>query len=231
MSTPTLVFCSRCEQYKPPSEFYKNSRRSSGIDCYCKLCMNAQSAANYQKNKEKRNAQARAWAAAHPEKMREHAERHKEKHPDAGRERVRKSYAKHREARLAADKARREGNKEMYLQRERASYAKHKAARAARFKKWAADNKERIAAYAAERRAARRNSTPVWLSDKQYDQILDWYKSAEIMEQLTGYKWHVDHIVPLRGRTVSGLHVPWNMQVLPATENLKKSNIAWPDMP
>ena len=156
---------------------------------------------------------------------------YKENHPEAGRARVRKSYTKHREKRLAADKARREANKEMYLQRERASYAKHKAARSARMKKWAANNKDRIAAYAAERRAARRKSTPKWLSDEQFDQILDWYKSAEIMSQLTGRKCHVDHIVPLRGKTVSGLHVPWNMQVLFAEDNLKKNNIAWPDMP
>ncbi len=74
-----------------------------------------------------------------------------------------------------------------------------------------------IRRYEAERRASELRATPKWLSKEQKAEIFQIYKSCP-----EGY--HVDHIIPLKGNNVSGLHVPWNLQHLLASDNIKKSN-------
>ena len=75
-----------------------------------------------------------------------------------------------------------------------------------------------------KRRAKKFHATPSWLTNQDLEHIKFFYSLAKDMESLTGTKYHVDHIVPLQGRNVSGLHVPWNLQVITATNNLSKSN-------
>ena len=87
--------------------------------------------------------------------------------------------------------------------------------------------KENPALNAASSRAynARKcGAEPKWLSDCQKAHIKRTYKLSKLMSEIVGEQYHVDHIVPLKGENVCGLHVPWNLSVVPAEVNLKKSN-------
>lgn len=82
---------------------------------------------------------------------------------------------------------------------------------------WQSANLSKKNATNARRRAAKYNATPAWADS---DDILSFYEEAARLTVDTGIKHHVDHIVPLQGGTVCGLHVNWNLQVIPASENL-----------
>jgi hypothetical protein len=89
---------------------------------------------------------------------------------------------------------------------------------------WKANNKTQVRADTKARRRKHRDATPLWLTRKQKSEIRQLYQIAITMTQTTGEQYVVDHIVPLRGESVCGLHVPWNLRVITQEENLKKSN-------
>lgn len=89
---------------------------------------------------------------------------------------------------------------------------------------WDQNNASKKTAISARRRASKLNATPSWLTAKHFTEIQSFYTLAKEREERTGDKYHVDHICPLQGENVCGLHVPWNLQVIPASENLAKSN-------
>ncbi len=92
--------------------------------------------------------------------------------------------------------------------------------------KWAKANPEARRMSTALRHAWKLQATPSWFTKEHKAQIADIYEQAVLAEQLTGVKHHVDHIEPLQGEDRCGLHVPWNLQILEATENLSKGNRA-----
>lgn len=119
------------------------------------------------------------------------------------------------------------------------SYHQTKDARKPVGEKWREANKEHLSNYSKEyrkaikdkvafwngtRRALKIKATPPWLSQDQLDQIAYYYTLSKDAYILTGEDHHVYHIIPLKGRNICGLHVPWNLQVLSKSENLRKGN-------
>ncbi len=86
------------------------------------------------------------------------------------------------------------------------------------------EGKARAKRESALRKRRNRKATPKWLTKEQKQQIVDTYELMRDCRTITGEDYHVDHIVPLRGENICGLHVPWNLQVLPAYVNINKSN-------
>lgn len=83
---------------------------------------------------------------------------------------------------------------------------------------------EQFTSYSAKRRAVKRNAVPNWLTEWDEFVIDELYDLAQKRTKTTGILWHVDHIIPLQSKLVCGLHVPANLQVIPAKDNLRKGN-------
>jgi len=126
---------------------------------------------------------------------------------DARRTQSRASRERHIEARRQYDL-------ERYQQPERRAWQKSQATG------WAKSNPGKRNAIISARRAWVKRATPAWLSDQQRAEIRAFYLAA----RSRGTGFHVDHIVPLRGRNVCGLNVPWNLQILTKAENIAKGN-------
>jgi len=91
-------------------------------------------------------------------------------------------------------------------------------------KAWKERNTTWVRADTKARRRKHRQATPSWLTKKEKAEIRQLYQIAITMSKTTGEQYVIDHIVPLRGEAVCGLHVPWNLRVITQEENLKKSN-------
>ena len=96
---------------------------------------------------------------------------------------------------------------------------KEKAAK--RTKRWVKANPSHASALWASMKSARKAATPFWAD---FNIINFLYATRLYMQQDTQTDWHVDHVVPIKGKRVSGLHVHFNLRVVPARFNLQKSN-------
>lgn len=92
-------------------------------------------------------------------------------------------------------------------------------------KKCYQNNKEKSHAHSAKYRANKRKAVPKWFNDLMKKEVEALFAIAKQKTLETGIKHEVDHIIPLKGETVSGLHVPWNLQVITQFENRSKRNL------
>jgi hypothetical protein len=176
----------------------------------------------YQRNKAQIKAATKKWKTEHHdqvlvleragyqrniEKRREYQHGYAVEHKPEIAERSGRRYAAQRERILLINSKWRKSNPDKVKQYQAENRKRHAG---------------RVNANNAKRRAARIQATPPWLTAEQFKRIEKFYIEAKRLEQADGVARHVDHIYPLIGKTCRGLHVPWNLQILTATENLYK---------
>lgn len=186
--------CIDCANEKPVNDFPKNPRMDDGHLNRCKPCEYARIEEWKKRNKGRVKFLRDRWRKNNPEQFKQHLVKYQSKTVEKRGAARRSRYANNREKELAKCKAYQKGNVE-YQSRKNAT-----------------------------RRAAHTKATPKWLTAIQKAQIAEFYEISKAKSVQTGIKQHVDHIVPLRGKIATGLHVPWNMQVLTGVENNKKFN-------
>jgi 5-methylcytosine-specific restriction endonuclease McrA len=89
--------------------------------------------------------------------------------------------------------------------------------------RWQKANKGRVNAQNKAYKVAKINRTPPWLTKEHLAVMTEVYETAAMLST-DECRYEVDHILPLRGENVSGLHVPWNLQILTREENARKNN-------
>lgn len=161
----------------------------------CTVCAKEASAKWKQDNPELEKARQDAYCAANRERRRNSTKLWREANADHRKKYIAEHYAANKERILESGRQRR------------------------------AANRHKVAALAAAKRAEKDQRTPKWLIKQDFADMRSIYAMANELSRAYGFPWHVDHIIPLKGRNVSGLHTPANLQILPGEMNRKKSNL------
>jgi hypothetical protein len=138
--------------------------------------------------------------------------------------RCKAKYERRKEVQLKKAKAWRSANKDKYREAIQSWRERNPGRSEQTIKEWAKRNPDKVNAKWMKREASKKMRTPAWLTSDELWMMEQAYDIAAKRTAILGFSFHVDHIVPLQGKTVSGLHVPWNLQVLPAKLNQQKSN-------
>ncbi len=191
--------CCHCRAIKPFNEFYKNNSTKDGYSFDCRNCRNISAKNSYQKNKPKILEYQKKYGIENKEKLKYKSAEYYKLHRDEIIKKESTKYWNDKDKKREYDRKHREEAREKYR---------------AASRRWAKNHPERKNADTMARRAAIAQRLPSWAD---LNSIRIFYENCP-----KGYE--VDHIIPLRGKFVSGLHVLENLQYLSRIENRIKSN-------
>jgi hypothetical protein len=189
------IQCPKCGKRKAESEFYENH-------LWCRTCV---------------SQYHRAYYKTHREEIKERVKTNRTMRPEV----IKTWYQNNREEQKARANTYYKAHSKEMNEYQKAHRAAHPEKREAWEKEYEQSHKAQRAAKCMKRTAAKLRQTLKGTDPKALEAF---YIEADRCTKETGVKHSVDHIIPLLGRLVRGLHVPWNLQVMPLRDNIKKGN-------
>ena len=193
--------CNKCDTTKSIDLFGRDAGRWDGYTYRCLACR----IVSVKNNRETITAQKRAHYAANRDRL---------------LERKKAEYSKVADKKRAYQREYSEKNKIVLQEKSKQFYANNPNY----YKLFRLRFPEKLNAKETRRKTAKLQRNPIWLTDDDHWMMEQAYELAALRTKLFGFAWHVDHIVPLQGKLVSGLHTPINLRVIPGHENVRKSN-------
>jgi len=201
-----IKICNLCLKTKNISSFRKDGAAKGGLKARCKKCMSEIDKTAYLERKEMFTARDAKYYKENKDIILKRNKVWSAANKNVIKENRRIYHKK---------------NRDVILKKQREYYFKTKETRKEKDHIYYINNKNKSFAKAAKRRANKLQAMPIW-ANKKYISL--WFKFAKIESERTGRKVHVDHIIPLKGILVCGLHCEDNLQLLFAKENISKSN-------
>lgn len=222
----SMKTCSKCGVAKTEDSFTKRKLSADGLHPQCRGCKNAREVSRRTPIRGDYNAKERERYRVNPEP---HRQKHKKRMADpvraARKVETQRQWLASKPWKTAEYSARqREKNPEKRRQANLATYWRKVETNRKKMLEFQKNNRPIFRANGMLRHARKMNATPEWLTPDQRTFMRVTYEMADKLSALYGIKFHVDHIHPLRGQDACGLHVPWNLQVLPAFDNQSKGN-------
>jgi hypothetical protein len=213
--------CTRCLIIKLISDFSKASREKDGLQPRCKACNKIVSAEYRAKNVEKERERHAKYHAENKNIINARVLEWQKNNSKKRKAIVKKFYQNHKESEKLRHAKWVKNNPNRKKENTKAWRLKNiEYARA--YDSWyAKENKAKVNAKNAKRRAILLKATPLWANFEKITQI---YAESIKISQQTGIEHHVDHVIPLKSKLVCGLHCETNLKILEGGENLRKNN-------